>query len=79
MLTNKDDDKLDGSTAKQIFESHSCFAYTYDDLILLPGFVNSAVNEVSLDTHITRKIKLHLPLLRYETLLVTSCEDNMMI
>ncbi|MGE0201622.1 MAG: IMP dehydrogenase [Candidatus Melainabacteria bacterium] len=36
--------------------------YTYDDLILLPGHIDFAADEVSLDTRLTRNIKLKTPL-----------------
>lgn len=59
----------DGYSANEIFHSKkNCYAYTYDDIILLPGHIQSAISESSsldtvLDTSISRKIKLKLPLL----------------
>lgn len=58
-----DSSAYDGFTALHIFGSKRTFyAYTYDDVILLPGYVESN-SEISLETSITRNIKIKLPLL----------------
>ena len=55
---------LDGRTISDIFGTRrSCFAYTYDDVILLPGHVKNQASEVGLDTNITKKLSLKLPLI----------------
>ena len=36
-------------------------SYTYDDLILLPGHIDFAVEEISLRSHLTKNIRLSLP------------------
>jgi IMP dehydrogenase len=59
--TNSDFQLLDGMTAREFFEKGT--GYTYDDFILLPGHINFSADEVSLDTNITRRIKLKAPLL----------------
>lgn len=51
---------LDGMSARQFFEQGT--GYTYDDFILLPGHIDFAADEVSLETQITRRIKLKTPL-----------------
>jgi IMP dehydrogenase len=51
---------LDGLTGDSIFSKGH--GYTYDDLILLPGHIDFAVEDTALDTQLTRKIKLKSPL-----------------
>jgi len=40
----------DGFSAQELFGSQrkSCYAYTYDDIILLPGHIDVSLSEVSL-------------------------------
>ena len=53
----------DGYSASDVFlNPHACTGYTYDDLIMLPGQIAFGVEDVSLDTKLTKKISLHLPL-----------------
>jgi IMP dehydrogenase len=52
----------DGFSAMDLFQKYSGgTAYTYDDLICLPGHIGFGVNEVSLETKLTKKISLRLP------------------
>jgi IMP dehydrogenase len=55
----------DGYSADELFDTrNSCQAFTYDDIILLPGQMNDTLpSECSLSTNITREISLNLPLL----------------
>lgn len=54
----------DGYTSDQLFRSRSlCYAYTYDDVIVMPGSVKCDVAEIKLETKITRNIKIKVPLL----------------
>lgn len=54
----------DGYTSKQLFgERRTCYAYTYDDIILMPGHIHSENVDVSLETNITKTIKLKVPML----------------
>jgi IMP dehydrogenase/GMP reductase len=55
----------DGYTADQLFGKNrkSCYAYTYDDIIILPGHVNTDCTEPSLENNITRNIRVKIPLL----------------
>jgi IMP dehydrogenase len=51
---------LDGMSAREFFEKGT--GYTYDDFILLPGHIDFSADEVSLETSITRRLKLKTPL-----------------
>lgn len=51
---------FDGLTAEQFFEQGTGF--TYDDFILLPGHIDFAADDVTLETQLTRKIRLKTPL-----------------
>jgi IMP dehydrogenase len=51
---------MDGFTAKQLFQSRT--GYAYDDIIVLPGFINFPVSEVNLNSHLTKNIKLQTPI-----------------
>ncbi len=54
----------DGYSAEDVFANRStCAAYTYDDIILLPGTQPKDVEATSLESHITKKIALKAPLL----------------
>ncbi len=50
----------DGLNARTLFQSNS--SLTYDDLIILPGYIDFGVQDVSLKSHITRDIELATPL-----------------
>ena len=54
----------DGYTAKQMFgERRNCYAYTFDDVIVMPGHMCTNADDVSLETNITKKLKLKIPML----------------
>jgi IMP dehydrogenase len=54
----------DGYTAQQLFgERKSCHAFTYDDIILMPGHIDFNAGDVSLETNISKKIKIRVPML----------------
>jgi len=58
-----DPELVDGFAAQDIFAgSVSKSGYTYDDLIILPGRINFGVHEVVLDSHFTKTIRLHTPI-----------------
>lgn len=53
----------DGFSSEQIFRrTASCQAYTYDDVILMPGFCKTSDSPISLGSKISRGIKLQIPL-----------------
>jgi IMP dehydrogenase len=55
----------DGVSSAELFgrKRKSCQAYTYDDIIIMPGHVSNSEQEVSLENHVTKKICLKVPLL----------------
>lgn len=54
----------DGYTGEQIFvEKLNCNAYTFDDVIIMPGHMSSDPTEVCLKTRVSRHVELMLPLL----------------
>jgi len=55
------EDGADGYSAHALF-NHSPTAMTYDDVILLPGYIDFSVPEVSLTSHFSKHIRLHTPL-----------------
>ncbi|MCG8571019.1 MAG: IMP dehydrogenase [Spirochaetes bacterium] len=50
---------MDGFKAEEIFNQLT--GYTYNDIILLPGFIDFDVQQVNLETRLTKNIKLQLP------------------
>lgn len=52
----------DAWSAKEVFHDKA-IGYSYDDVILMPGFIHFAIDKVSLESFITKRIKLMLPLL----------------
>ena len=51
---------LDGVSARQFFGEST--GYTYDDFILLPGHIDFDADDVTLETRISRRISLQIPL-----------------
>ena len=45
---------------QKIFDSTT--GYSYDDLIILPGFIDFDVKDISLKTNLTKNIKLQTPI-----------------
>jgi IMP dehydrogenase len=54
-----------GYSSKELFgeRKKSCTAYTYDDVIVLPGHIKSGTKDVNLQYNITRNIRVNVPLL----------------
>lgn len=70
-----DSQPLDGMTADQLFSSGT--GHTYNDFILLPGHIDFVVEDVSLNTKLTKNIELKTPLVSSPMDTVT--EDRMAI
>lgn len=51
----------DGQTAQVVFTS-GCTAYTYDDVIFLPGYIDFGLGDVDLTTKVTRNVVTKLPI-----------------
>jgi len=51
-----------GFTAVDVFvKNKACMAYTYDDVIMMPGHINFGLNEIDISTQLTRNIQLKVP------------------
>jgi len=54
----KENDVTDGLTLNELIQKDGV---TYDDFIILPGFISTPVNEIDLRTQLTKKISLNIP------------------
>ncbi|CAG9465956.1 unnamed protein product [Pedinophyceae sp. YPF-701] len=70
-----DDAIEDGYSAQQVFGQGTC--HTYDDVIFLPGHISFGAHEVDLASHITKKLKLRVPVVSSPMDTVT--EDTMAV
>ncbi len=52
-------DGADGYSAEAVFSNPT--TYTYDDLIMLPGYIDFTTADVKLETKLTRNITLNVP------------------
>jgi len=64
-------DFTDGCSARELFDK---IAYTYDDLIILPGYIDFSHDDISLQSKLTRNITLHTPLISSPMDTVTESE-----
>src|SRR5687767_10963417 len=53
--------QLDGVDAETLFGAG--VGFTFDDLIILPGYIDFPASEVRLETHLTRNIRIKRPLI----------------
>ncbi len=51
----------DGYTSDEVFNSK--IGYSYNDVIILPGYVSSGVNDIDLTTKLTRNISIKTPII----------------
>mmetsp|Transcript_23102 Transcript_23102/g.50020 ORF Transcript_23102/g.50020 Transcript_23102/m.50020 type:complete len:534 (-) Transcript_23102:343-1944(-) len=65
-LLELDDETLNsgamGFTASQLFiKNPACVAYTYEDIIMMPGHISFGLSDVDISTKLTKKISLKVP------------------
>lgn len=58
-MNENEENMSDGLTVKQLFQHHD--GLTYNDFIILPGFINFSSDQVSLESKLTRKISIKTP------------------
>ena len=56
---------MNGYSALDIFENcnGSCTGYTYDDIILMPRYIDFTMNDINLETQITRNYRIKTPII----------------
>ncbi|KAF9975616.1 inosine-5'-monophosphate dehydrogenase [Actinomortierella ambigua] len=54
-------DKLDGLSAEELMDSVTQGGLTYNDFLILPGFINFSADKVDLSTKLTKRITLRTP------------------
>ncbi|CAG8446936.1 5272_t:CDS:2, partial [Ambispora gerdemannii] len=54
-------DNADGLSAEEVFDSRINGGLTYNDFLILPGYVDFPASEVSLESQITRNIVINTP------------------
>lgn len=59
IITSYFEAPFDGQSASDIFQS--TYGYTYDDIILLPGYIDFSTDAVNLRTKCSRNIPLKIP------------------
>ncbi|CAM9799688.1 unnamed protein product [Chrysoparadoxa australica] len=60
-VTVTEEDLIDGHPAERVFRSADSRGFTFDDVILLPGHINFAVQDVDLSVNISKRIRLAFP------------------
>lgn len=56
---NADENVVDGLTVKELFENHD--GLTYNDFIILPGYIDFSSENVSLTSKLTKNITIKTP------------------
>jgi IMP dehydrogenase len=64
----------DGLSAEDLMDSKVNGGLTYNDFLILPGFIDFPASSVSLESHITKKIILKTPLISSPMDTVTETE-----
>ena len=68
-------DYIDGITSYELFSNK--IGYTYDDFIILPGYIDFSIDDINLECNLTRNIKLKTPFI--SSLMDTVTESDMAI
>ena len=63
---------MDGLNASELFKGR--YSYSYDDLILLPAYIDFTLNDINLETSLTSNIKLKIPFISSPMDTVTESE-----
>lgn len=61
-LLKEEYSQCDGIDAKTLLDSRTHGGLTYNDFLVLPGYIGFAASEVALDTPVTKRISLKSPL-----------------
>jgi IMP dehydrogenase len=71
----------DGLSAEELMDSKAHGGLTYNDFLILPGFIDFPASAVSLDSKITKKIVLKTPLISspMDTVTETDMAINMAV
>ena len=71
----------DGLSAEELMDSKVNGGLTYNDFLILPGFIDFPASSVSLDSKITKKITLKTPLISspMDTVTETDMAINMAV
>jgi len=59
-MSKKENEKLDGLSGKELFEKGQ--GISYDDFIIYPGYIDFQPSDVSLETSLTRNIRIRNPI-----------------
>jgi IMP dehydrogenase len=60
-MSKKEDGKFDGLSGKELFEKGQ--GISYDDFIIYPGYIDFQPSDVSLETFLTKNIRIKKPIL----------------
>ncbi|KAL9122790.1 MAG: hypothetical protein Q9187_000652 [Circinaria calcarea] len=61
-ILEKEYPQRDGLDAKTLLDSHTNGGLTYNDFLILPGYIGFSASDVILDTPVTKRISLKTPL-----------------
>jgi len=57
----RNEDVEDGLTAEELFDRKSSVGMTYNDFLILPGYIDFPADAATCETHITRHYKIKTP------------------